>query len=40
MKLPFHLPQHWPLYLFGALFTLLTVVTVVGSWTAVLPLSE
>ncbi len=30
MKLPFHLPQRWPLYLFGALIALLTLVTVVG----------
>ena len=30
MTLPFHLPQRWPLYLFGALITLLTLVTVVG----------
>ncbi|MGH7871244.1 MAG: FtsB family cell division protein [Candidatus Binatia bacterium] len=30
MALGFQLPRRWPLYLFGALITLLTLVTVVG----------
>ncbi|HVO92501.1 MAG TPA: septum formation initiator family protein [Terriglobales bacterium] len=30
MALKFHLPERWPLYLFGALITSLTLVTLVG----------